>query len=111
WNGHRLSTHPAGHVLGSAMLLVETEGQRLLYTGDFKLSPSATAAPAAPPRADVLVMESTFGDPAYRLPAAGRSDRPARRDRPPGTRGWPDAGRSRLRARQGPGSDQDSHQP
>jgi Cft2 family RNA processing exonuclease len=50
------------------MLLVETAGERLLYTGDFKLGPSATAAPAAPPRADVLVMESTFGDPAYRLP-------------------------------------------
>jgi Cft2 family RNA processing exonuclease len=68
WDSHKLSTHPAGHVLGSAMLLVEGEGQSLLYTGDFKLSPSATAAPAAPPRADVLVMESTFGDPTYRLP-------------------------------------------
>ncbi|MDX1946646.1 MAG: MBL fold metallo-hydrolase RNA specificity domain-containing protein [Pirellulaceae bacterium] len=68
WDGIELSTHPAGHVLGSAMLLVEGGGERLLYTGDFKLGPSATAAEAQPPRADILVMESTFGDPRYRLP-------------------------------------------
>jgi Cft2 family RNA processing exonuclease len=64
----RLTTYPAGHVLGSAMLLAECDGQSLLYTGDFKLGPSATAAEAQLPRADILVMESTYGDPAYRLP-------------------------------------------
>lgn len=68
WHGHRLTTHPAGHCLGSAMLRVETEEGSMLYTGDFKLRPSATAAPANLPRADVLVMESTYGDPRYRLP-------------------------------------------
>src|SRR5688500_4941569 len=66
--GFRLSAHPAGHVLGSAMLLVDDGFQRLLYTGDFKLAPSRTAEAAATPRADVLVMESTYGDPRYRLP-------------------------------------------
>jgi Cft2 family RNA processing exonuclease len=66
--GFRLTAHPAGHVFGSAMLLVEDGHQRLLYTGDFKLRPSCTAETAVPPRADVLVMESTFGDPKYRLP-------------------------------------------
>src|SRR5262245_28010389 len=50
----RLEAHPAGHVLGSAMLLVEDGRQRLLYTGDFKLAASCTAELAAPPRADVL---------------------------------------------------------
>ncbi len=68
WSDCRLTTHPAGHVLGSAMLLVESEQRSLLYTGDFKLGPSSTAEAAAPPKADVLVMESTYGDPAYRLP-------------------------------------------
>ncbi len=68
WHGVRLSTHPAGHVFGSAMLLAEDGKQRLLYTGDFKLGPSATAEEADPPPADVLVMETTFGDPQYRLP-------------------------------------------
>ena len=68
WGSVRLTTYPAGHIFGSAMLLAECEGQSLLYTGDFKLSPSATAEPAQLPRADVLVMECTFGDKRYRLP-------------------------------------------
>ena len=68
WGGLRLTTYPAGHCLGSAMLLAEDQGQTLLYTGDFKLSPSATAAPAELPHADVLVIESTFGHPDYCLP-------------------------------------------
>lgn len=68
WGGLRLTTYPAGHCLGSAMLLAEDLGQSLLYTGDFKLGESATAARAELPHADILVIESTFGDPAYRLP-------------------------------------------
>ena len=69
WGETRLSVHPAGHVFGSAMLLAETRGQRMLYTGDFKLGPSATAETCVLPRADTLVMESTWGDPRFRLPA------------------------------------------
>ncbi|MEQ8847088.1 MBL fold metallo-hydrolase RNA specificity domain-containing protein [Botrimarina sp.] len=66
--GVRLTALPAGHCLGSAMLLAEQDGRSLLYTGDFKLGPSLTAAPAQPVKADWLVMESTFGRPEYRLP-------------------------------------------
>lgn len=68
WGGLRLTTYPAGHCLGSAMLLAEDGQRSLLYTGDFKLGPSATAEPAELPHADVLVIESTYGDPRYRLP-------------------------------------------
>lgn len=68
WSDLRLTTFPAGHCLGSAMLLVEDGRQSLLYTGDFKLGESATAERAELPKADILVIESTFGDPAYRLP-------------------------------------------
>jgi putative mRNA 3-end processing factor len=71
FGGMRLTTFPAGHCLGSAMLLAEdlsSGGQKLLYTGDFKLGPSATAAAAELPRADILVMECTFGRPRYRFP-------------------------------------------
>jgi len=64
----RLTTYPAGHCLGSAMLLAEVDDQSLLYTGDFKLGPSVTSEPAELPHADILVMESTFGKPQYRLP-------------------------------------------
>lgn len=63
-----LTTLPAGHVFGSAMLHVRGAEGTLLYTGDFKLRPSATAEAADLPRVDVLIMESTYGDPQYRLP-------------------------------------------
>ncbi len=68
WAGLRLTTYPAGHCLGSAMLLAEDQGRTLLYTGDFKLRPSLTAEPAELPHADTLVIESTYGHPDYRLP-------------------------------------------
>ena len=64
----RLVAHPAGHCLGSAMLWAEDGEESLLYTGDFKLDASLTSEKAELPHADILVMESTFGQPRYRLP-------------------------------------------
>ncbi|WP_197528547.1 MBL fold metallo-hydrolase RNA specificity domain-containing protein [Aeoliella mucimassa] len=64
----QLTTLPAGHCLGSAMLLADNGTTRLLYTGDFKLGESLTAREAELPAADILVIESTFGSPRYRLP-------------------------------------------
>ncbi|MEI6493107.1 MAG: MBL fold metallo-hydrolase RNA specificity domain-containing protein [Verrucomicrobiota bacterium] len=61
---------PAGHVLGSAMALLETSGESLLYTGDFKLRQGLTSEPADLVRADTLILETTFGLPRYRFPPA-----------------------------------------
>ena len=49
------------------MLLAEDGETSLLYTGDFKLGDSATAQRAVLPKAEILIIESTYGDPAYRL--------------------------------------------
>jgi len=74
--GARLTLHPAGHILGSAMALVERrvggakKKSRLLYTGDFKLRSGLSAERCQPVRADVLVMETTFGLPKYRMPSS-----------------------------------------
>jgi Cft2 family RNA processing exonuclease len=68
FGGLRLTALPAGHCLGSAMLFAENGDRSLLYTGDFKLGPSATAERAELPHADILIMECTFGRPRYRLP-------------------------------------------
>lgn len=68
WGGVRLTALPAGHCLGSAMLFVEDGSESLLYTGDFKLGPSATAQQAELRPADLLIIESTYGDPRYRHP-------------------------------------------
>jgi Cft2 family RNA processing exonuclease len=73
WGGLRLATFPSGHCLGSAMLLAEDGNTSLLYTGDFKLGECLTAEPAELPRADILVMECTFGRPEYRLPPRGEA--------------------------------------
>lgn len=65
----KVTFHPAGHVLGSALVHVEApDGETLLYTGDTKTRPSLTARQAEYPRADVLVVESTFGLPIFRFP-------------------------------------------
>jgi len=68
WGELSLTVWPAGHILGSAMLRADDGKQSLLYTGDFKLKPSLTPEAAELPKADVLVMECTFGQPQYRWP-------------------------------------------
>ena len=55
------------------MLLAERNGTSLLYTGDFRPGPSLTAEAAELPRADILVMECTFGHPQYRFPPRGQA--------------------------------------
>jgi hypothetical protein len=64
----RITFYSAGHVLGSAQTLVETSYGRVLYTGDLKTRNGFTSAPAEVVRADVLVLESTFGKPRYTFP-------------------------------------------
>lgn len=54
---------PAGHMPGSAQVLMEYKGIRYLYTGDYKLQPDATCEPFEFTKADVLITESTFADP------------------------------------------------
>ena len=58
FEGERLTLFNAGHILGSAQVLVEkADGRRILYTGDFCLS-RVEVIPA-----DILVMEATYGRP------------------------------------------------
>jgi DNA ligase-1 len=66
--GFRIELLPAGHVLGSAQSLIETEGGTLLYTGDFKLRQGASAESTGHARAGTLVMETTYGLPRYVFP-------------------------------------------
>ena len=64
----RVTFLPAGHILGSAQVLVERDGQRLLYTGDFNTRESATAEAIAYEKCDLLIMECTFGYKKYVFP-------------------------------------------
>jgi putative mRNA 3-end processing factor len=65
-NGTRISLHPAGHVLGSAQVRIESRGETWVVSGDYKLEPDPTCAPFEPLACDTFVTESTFGLPIYR---------------------------------------------
>ena len=56
---------PAGHMLGSAQVLIEYEGIRYCYTGDFKTRPDASCEPFRAVTCDVLITETTFAQPEY----------------------------------------------
>jgi DNA ligase-1 len=66
--GLDITLFPAGHIFGSAQFFLRTKDDSLLYTGDFKLRPGKSAEPAGWTTADILVMETTYGLPRYRLP-------------------------------------------
>jgi len=59
---------PAGHILGSAQVLLESKAGSLLYTGDFKRRESLTCEQAVTVNAQTLVMECTFGRSCYAFP-------------------------------------------
>jgi Cft2 family RNA processing exonuclease len=54
-------------MLGSAQLLLEHSGTRLLYTGDIKLRQAGGAGATLVPKADVLIVETTYGRPHFRF--------------------------------------------
>ena len=62
-----VTLHPAGHMLGSAQLFLEHDGTSLLYTGDIKLRQPGGIPPTHVPKADVLILESTYGRPHFRF--------------------------------------------
>ncbi|MDR3697795.1 MBL fold metallo-hydrolase [Mucilaginibacter sp.] len=64
----KITLVPAGHMLGSAQVLMEYEGVRYLYTGDYKLQPDNTCEPLEWIKTDVLITESTFANPEITHP-------------------------------------------
>jgi len=60
--------YPAGHVLGSAQILLEKDGTRVVVSGDYKRRPDPTCAPFEPVACDVFITEATFGLPVFRHP-------------------------------------------
>ncbi len=67
-NGITVTFIPAGHILGSAQVLLEKDNVRYLYTGDFKLSADDTCEGFQFAEADVLITETTFALPGTTHP-------------------------------------------
>ena len=67
WLGQcKVSFHSAGHVLGSAQIRLEAEGEVWVVSGDYKRDDAPSCDPFEPVRCDVLITEATFGLPIYR---------------------------------------------
>jgi putative mRNA 3-end processing factor len=61
--GHEITFYNAGHIPGSAHVLVDDGETRLLYTGDFHTDDQRlVAGTTARPDADVVICESTYSD-------------------------------------------------
>jgi putative mRNA 3-end processing factor len=65
-DGVTVSFHPAGHVLGSAQILVQADGLRMVASGDYKDVADPTCRPFEPVGCDVFITEATFGLPVFR---------------------------------------------
>jgi len=66
----RVTLKPAGHVLGSAQVLIEVKGARVVVSGDYKRARDPTCPAFVPIPCDVFITEATFGLPVFRHPPA-----------------------------------------
>lgn len=69
--GIRLSFHPAGHILGSSQVRLESGNEVWVVSGDYKREPDPSCEPFEVLKCDVFVTEATFGTPAYVWPKTG----------------------------------------
>lgn len=65
-NGVHISLHPAGHILGSAQVRVEHQGEVWVVSGDYKTEADSTCEPFELVPCHTFISESTFGLPIYR---------------------------------------------
>ncbi len=62
---------PAGHVLGSAQIVLDYKGEKVVVSGDYKRRPDPTCPSFVPVPCDVFITEATFGLPVFRHPETG----------------------------------------
>ena len=62
---------PAGHVLGSAQIVLQHKGEKVVVSGDYKRRADPTCSSFVPVPCDVFITEATFGLPVFRHPETG----------------------------------------
>jgi putative mRNA 3-end processing factor len=67
-NGVKVGVVPAGHVLGSAQVIVRWKGLTMVVSGDYKRRRDPTCTLFEPVPCDVFITEATFGLPVFRHP-------------------------------------------
>ncbi len=65
-NGVSVRLAPAGHILGSAQIVLEWAGSRAVISGDYKRAADPTCQPFELVPCDVFVTEATFALPVFR---------------------------------------------
>lgn len=65
-NGVGVTLVPAGHILGSAQVVLDWAGGRAVISGDYKRASDPTCAPFELVACDVFVTEATFALPVFR---------------------------------------------
>ena len=65
-NGVSVRLVPAGHILGSAQIVLDYQGGRVVVSGDYKRQPDPTCAPFELVACDVFVTEATFALPVFK---------------------------------------------
>jgi putative mRNA 3-end processing factor len=68
-NGIKFSLHPAGHIIGSAQVRVERNGEVWVASGDYKIQDDGFSAPFELVKCNTFITESTFGLPIYKWPS------------------------------------------
>ncbi len=67
-DGVEITLVPAGHVLGSAQVVVRWKGLTMVVSGDYKRRRDPTCSPFEPVPCEVFITEATFGLPVFRHP-------------------------------------------
>lgn len=67
-NRVKLSLHPAGHIIGSAQVRLEYNGEVWVVSGDYKLQDDGISTPYESLKCNHFITESTFGLPIYNFP-------------------------------------------
>jgi len=58
----------AGHILGSTQFEMHTPEENIVYTGDINCVDTLTTRAATPIECDTLIIETTYGNPAFAFP-------------------------------------------
>jgi len=72
---YKAKLYPAGHMLGSAQIYIKFDEFSLLYTGDVKWFKLRTAEKSKFRKADILVIEATYGLPMYNFPTPREAEK------------------------------------
>ena len=63
-----ITFYPAGHILGSAQILIEHKNQRVLVSGDYSTIPDQSSQDFELVKCNLFITEATFGLPIFKHP-------------------------------------------